>query len=107
MGPWKSEKELLQKAETLRSTLKLDKLLLTRSEEGMTLFESGGHTHFPTEALEVFDVSGAGDTVIATLALMLTEGKSWHDAVQTANRAAGIVVGRFGTTAVTAKDLGL
>ena len=101
MGPWKSEKELLQKAETLRSTLKLDKLLLTRSEEGMTLFESGGHTHFPTEAL------GAGDTVIATLALMLTEGKSWHDAVQTANRAAGIVVGRFGTTAVTAKDLGL
>jgi rfaE bifunctional protein kinase chain/domain len=107
MGPWKSEKELLQKAETLRSTLKLDKLLLTRSEEGMTLFESGGHTHFPTEALEVFDVSGAGDTVIATLALMLTEGKSWHDAVQTANRAAGIVVGRFGTAAVTAKDLGL
>lgn len=107
MGSWKSEAELIQKAETLRSTLELDKLLLTRSEEGMTLFENGGHTHFPTEALEVFDVSGAGDTAIATLALMLTEGKDWQTAVQIANRAAGIVVSRFGTTAVTAKDLGL
>lgn len=63
--------------------------------------------HHPDEALEVFDVSGAGDTAIATLALMLTEGKDWQTAVQIANRAAGIVVSRFGTTAVTAKDLGL
>lgn len=107
MGAWKSESELLQKAETLRSKLKLEKLLLTRSEEGMTLFDSEGHLNFPTEAREVFDVSGAGDTAIATLALMLTQGKNWHTAVQTANRAAGIVVGRFGTAAVTAEDLGL
>ncbi len=106
-GAWKSESELLQKAETLRSKLKLEKLLLTRSEEGMTLFDSEGHLNFPTEAREVFDVSGAGDTAIATLALMLTQGKDWHTAVQTANRAAGIVVGRFGTAAVTAEDLGL
>ena len=107
MGSWKSESELLQKAETLRSELKLDKLLLTRSEEGMTLFDSEGYLNFPTEAREVFDVSGAGDTAIATLALMLTEGKDWRTAVQTANRAAGIVVGRFGTAAVSTEDLGL
>lgn len=73
----------------------------------MTLFDSEGYLNFPTEAREVFDVSGAGDTAIATLALMLTEGKDWRTAVQTANRAAGIVVGRFGTAAVSTEDLGL
>lgn len=107
MGSWKSEEELISKAESLRVQLDLDKLLLTRSEEGMTLFEAKGHTNFPTEALEVYDVSGAGDTAIATLALMLSHGRDWHTAVQKANQAAGIVVGRFGTAAVSAEDIGL
>lgn len=107
MGSWKSEEELISKAESLRLQLDLDKLLLTRSEEGMTLFEANGHTNFPTEALEVYDVSGAGDTAIATLALMLSHGQDWHTAVQKANQAAGIVVGRFGTATVSAEDIGL
>lgn len=107
MGSWKSEKELINKAESLRVQLDIDKLLLTRSEEGMTLFEANGHTNFPTEALEVYDVSGAGDTAIATLALMLSHGRDWHTAVQKANQAAGIVVGRFGTAAVSVEDIGL
>lgn len=106
-GSWKSETELRAKAEQLRIDLGLEKLLLTRSEEGMTLFGEEGAEHIPTVAKEVFDVSGAGDTAIAVLALMLVKGAGWKEAVETANRAAGIVVGRFGTSAVTAEDLGL
>jgi len=59
----------------------------------------------PAQAREVFDVSGAGDTVIATMAAMLGAGASWQDAVQTANRAGGIVVGKLGTATVTREEL--
>ena len=78
VGRWKSEQELADKAEALRTSLDLEALLVTRSEEGMTLFTQAGATHEPTRAREVFDVSGAGDTVIGTLGLMLLPGCRWR-----------------------------
>lgn len=105
VGSWKSEAELLEKAQNLRTKLRLEALLVTRSEEGMSLFTEQGVTHFPAEAREVFDVSGAGDTVIATMAVMLGQGKSLTDAVEIANRAGGIVVGKLGTATVTSAEL--
>ena len=104
-GRWKSEQELAEKAQRLRESLDLGALLVTRSEEGMTLFEPGRVVHEPTRAREVFDVSGAGDTVIGTLAVMLGAGLPLADAVHIANRAAGIVVGKLGTATVTAEEL--
>jgi rfaE bifunctional protein kinase chain/domain len=105
VGSWKSEEELTAKAQALRSTLKLEALLVTRSEDGMSLYTGDGEHHFPAEAREVFDVSGAGDTVIATLAVMLGAGVPLIDAVATANRAGGIVVGKLGTATVTREEL--
>lgn len=105
VGPWSTEKELRQKAQGLRKKLEVSKLLLTRSEEGMTLFGDGEIINFPAQVKEVYDVSGAGDTVLAVLGLLLAQGYSWIDAVEVANEAAGIVVGRFGTAPITAKDL--
>ena len=110
-GSWKSESDLNAKAEKLRTELKLDALLVTRSEDGMSLFRAHEVLHEPTHTREVFDVSGAGDTVIATLATMLASGADMHDAMRIANRAAGIVVGKLGTAVVSreeiAKDMGL
>jgi rfaE bifunctional protein kinase chain/domain len=80
-------------------------LLLTRSEEGMTLFTEEDVTHVPAMAREVFDVSGAGDTVIATMAVMMANGMRMQDAVAVANRAGGIVVGKLGTATVTKEEL--
>jgi rfaE bifunctional protein kinase chain/domain len=105
VGSWSSEEQLTTKAQNLRTELRLDALLLTRSEEGMTLFTADDKFHIPADAREVFDVSGAGDTVIATMAAMLGAGASWNDAVQTANRAGGIVVGKLGTATVTREEL--
>jgi len=104
-GSWKSEEEFTQKAEALRQELNLQGLLVTRSEEGMTLFRKGERLHEMTQAREVFDVSGAGDTVIATLAVMLGCGADMSEAVQVANRAAGIVVGKLGTAVVHREEL--
>jgi rfaE bifunctional protein kinase chain/domain len=104
-GSWKSEQELNVKAQKLRAELKLDALLVTRSEEGMSLFREQGILHEPTQAREVFDVSGAGDTVIATLAVMLASGADMADAVRIANRAAGVVVGKLGTAVVTRAEI--
>ncbi len=104
-GSWKDDDELAVKAQKLRTDLKLDALLVTRSEEGMTLFREGAVLHEPTQAREVFDVSGAGDTVIATLAVMMAAGADLSDAVRIANRAAGIVVGKLGTAVVTHAEL--
>jgi D-glycero-beta-D-manno-heptose-7-phosphate kinase len=104
-GGWKSESELTTKAQRLRRSLGVQALLITRSEEGMTLYQSGERLHVATQAREVFDVSGAGDTVIATLGVMLAGGADMAQAVRTANRAAGIVVGRFGTAVVTSAEL--
>ena len=105
IGPWGSETELRTKTHNLRSALNLQALLVTRSEEGMTLFDAQGELHVPTVAREVFDVTGAGDTVIATLATMTAAGLSLREAVPIANRAAGIVVGKFGTATVNYSEL--
>ena len=104
-GSWANEAELNLKAEKLRTELHLDALLVTRSEEGMSLFRAGSVLHEPTQAREVFDVSGAGDTVIATLAVMLASGAELGEAVKIANRAAGIVVGKQGTAVVTREEI--
>ena len=109
IGRWRDEADLEVRVATLCAALALEALLLTRAEEGMTLFEpeDRGVKRFdvPAEAREVFDVTGAGDTVIATLAVMLASGASLHDAVKMANRAGGIVVGKLGTSVVTAAEL--
>ncbi len=104
-GSWANEAELNLKAEKLRTELNLDALLVTRSEEGMSLFRAGSVLHEPTQAREVFDVSGAGDTVIATLAVMLASGAELGEAVKIANRAAGIVVGKQGTAVVSREEI--
>jgi rfaE bifunctional protein kinase chain/domain len=104
-GNWTSETMLSSKAQALRQRLGLGGLLVTRSEEGMTLYRRGSKLHVPAQAREVYDVSGAGDTVIATLAVMLAAGESMEDAVRIANRAASIVVGKFGTAVVYPDEL--
>jgi len=105
VGRWKSEGDLEERAQQLRQDLKLGALLVTRSEEGMTLFTDDGAWSVPTQALEVYDVSGAGDTVIAVLAVMLAAGGSLREAVTIANRAGGLVVGKLGTSTVTYEEL--
>ena len=105
VGRWQDPEELARKAEALRADLGLNGLLVTRSEEGMSLFHAGGALHERAVAREVFDVSGAGDTVIATLAVMLAGGAGWEEAVHVANVAAGLVVGRFGTAVVGRGEL--
>lgn len=105
VGRWADEAELTAKAQSLRDELGLEALLLTRSEEGMSLYSDGNTLHVPTVAREVFDVSGAGDTVIATMAAALAAGASLEDAVRLSNQAAGIVVGKLGTAVVTADEL--
>jgi len=104
-GSWKSDEELTRKAQQLRTQLDLQALLVTRSEEGMTLYREGEALTEPALAREVFDVSGAGDTVIATLGVMLAAGASLPEAMRMANRAAGIVVGKLGTAVVSAEEL--
>jgi len=105
VGRWSSEEELFAKAQKLRDELGLEALLVTRSEEGMTLFTATEAHHQPAQAREVFDVSGAGDTVIATLAVMLAAGAGWAEAIRIANIAASIVVGKLGTAVVTREEL--
>ncbi|NNU43689.1 D-glycero-beta-D-manno-heptose-7-phosphate kinase [Ramlibacter montanisoli] len=105
IGRWNSEDDLRTRAHKLRTDLGFDALLLTRSEEGMTLFDAQGDFTVKAQAREVFDVTGAGDTVIATLATMVAAGVPLRDAVPIANRAGGIVVGKFGTATVSYEEL--
>ena len=105
VGGWNSEEELSTKARNLRKQLQLDAVLLTRSEEGMTLFDAQGAAHIAAQAREVFDVTGAGDTVIATLAALVAAGMSLREAMPWANRAGGVVVGKFGTATVSYEEL--
>jgi rfaE bifunctional protein kinase chain/domain len=105
VGRWKDEADMTARAERLRAQLDLDALLVTRAEEGMTLYRAGSVQHEPTKAREVYDVSGAGDTVIATLAVMLGSGAALSEAVHVANHAAGIVVGKLGTAVVHPGEL--
>ena len=105
VGGWKNEAELTRKANALMRSLRVGALLITRSEEGMTLYRAGARVHVPAQAREVYDVSGAGDTVIATLGVMLARGVDLEQAVRLANRAAGLVVGKFGTAVVSTSEL--
>lgn len=105
VGSWSSETQLEEKAQALRRELRIDGLMLTRSEDGMSLFDAAGHIQVPAQAREVFDVTGAGDTVIATLASMLACGLGLREAMPIANRAGGIVVGKFGTASLSFEEL--
>ncbi len=105
IGSWRSEDELRGKAQALRQQLGLQALLLTRSEEGMTLYDDAGELSVAAQAREVFDVTGAGDTVIATMAALVGAGLSLRDAMPLANKAGGIVVGKFGTATVSYAEL--
>lgn len=89
----------------LKEKLKLDNLLLTRSEEGMSLFIEDKVVNIPTFAKEVYDVTGAGDTVISVFTLAAASGVSWHEAAKIANTAAGVVVGKMGTSTVTKDEI--
>jgi rfaE bifunctional protein kinase chain/domain len=105
VGRWADENDLTRRAQDLRCSLGIDALLLTRSEEGMSLFTDQGVSHVRAQAREVFDVSGAGDTVIATLAVALAAQWPLDRAMALANRAGGIVVGKLGTATVTSEEL--
>lgn len=105
VGRWSDEATLAERAQNLRSALKLDAMLVTRSEEGMSLFDDEGALHIPAQAREVFDVTGAGDTVIAVLGALIASGMSIREAMPFANRAGAIVVGRFGTASVTYDEI--
>jgi rfaE bifunctional protein kinase chain/domain len=105
VGRWHNEADLAARAEVLRRDLGLQAILLTRSEEGMTLFNAEGAVYEAANAREVYDVSGAGDTVIATLAAVLAVGGSVIEGMRLANIAAGIVVGKLGTAVVSPEEL--
>ena len=105
VGAWKGETELEKLAQGLRRQLNLQGLLVTRSEEGMSLYDDAGALNVGAQAREVFDVTGAGDTVIATLATLLGSGMTLRDALPWANKAGGIVVGKFGTASVSWQEL--
>ncbi|MCO5119583.1 MAG: D-glycero-beta-D-manno-heptose-7-phosphate kinase [Burkholderiaceae bacterium] len=106
VGSWQGEEDLAAKAHALRERLELDALLVTRSEEGMSLFSRDGSSrHVAARAREVYDVSGAGDTVVATLATALAVGCPLAVAMGLANTAGGIVVGKLGTADVTPEEL--
>lgn len=105
VGSWRDEDELRAKARALREKLQLTALLLTRSEEGMTLYDAEGESSVAAQAREVFDVTGAGDTVIATLAALVGAGLPLRDAMPLANQAGGIVVGKFGTATASYAEL--
>lgn len=108
VGKCKDEQDMFNKADQLIKDLDLHALLLTRSEQGMTLFMAdGSHHHFNAQAKEVFDVTGAGDTVIACLSTALAKNLDLPDAVQLANIAASISVGRMGAASVTPLELKL
>jgi rfaE bifunctional protein kinase chain/domain len=104
-GRWTDEADFARRAQKLRADLALDALIVTRSEDGMSLFTASETRREPTRAQEVFDVSGAGDTVIAALALMVAAGADLASAMRVANHAAGIVVGKLGTAVVHREEL--
>jgi rfaE bifunctional protein kinase chain/domain len=105
VGAWKDDAQLSAKAQALRESLHLDALLVTLGEDGMTLFDAKGDLHVDAQAREVFDVTGAGDTVIATLATLAAAGMPLREALPLANKAGGIVVGKFGTATVSYEEL--
>ncbi len=105
IGHWSDEAQLQSSVQQLRERCALSAILLTRSEEGMTLFDDLGALHVQAQAREVFDVTGAGDTVIATMAAFVAAGLSLREALPLANRAAGLVVAKFGTATVSYDEM--
>ncbi len=105
VGDWDSEAEMLEKCRGLMAGIGCEAMLVTRASEGMTLVEQHGESHFPAQTREVYDTSGAGDTVIAVLAASLASGQTLKDSVALANVAAGIVVSHFGVTSVSGPEL--
>jgi rfaE bifunctional protein kinase chain/domain len=105
VGSWSNEQQLIDKAQALREKLDLEALLLTRSEEGVTLFRRDCVISVPAQSREVIDVTGAGDTVIATFALMIACGTDLPQAASVANRAGGLVVAKFGTASLKFEEL--
>ena len=106
VGPCADDLEVEQKGEQLRQRLGLQALLITRSERGMTLIQGGGQAvHLPTRAREVYDVTGAGDTVISVLAAAMAAGEDLVDSMTLANLAAGVVVGKLGTATASVAEL--
>jgi D-beta-D-heptose 7-phosphate kinase / D-beta-D-heptose 1-phosphate adenosyltransferase len=106
VGFCENDQQLVEKAEQLRKKLQLEFLLITRSEKGMTLLQKGKEAvHLQTRARDVYDVTGAGDTVIATLATSIAAGMDIVDATKLANLAASVVVGKVGTATVTVHEL--
>ncbi len=105
VGAWRDEADLAARVAALRASIDVRFVLLTRSEEGMTLFGDAGVVHEPARAREVFDVTGAGDTVIAALAALTACGLPLDEAMRLANKAGGIVVGKFGTATVSYEEL--
>jgi len=105
VGHWTDENDLDQRAQALRTQLSLEALLVTRSEQGMSLFVEDARHDVAAQAQEVFDVSGAGDTVLATLAVVKATGASWEQAMQWANKAGGLVVGKLGTSTISAEEM--
>jgi rfaE bifunctional protein kinase chain/domain len=105
VGPWLDDLDLSNKVEVLRAKLGLKALLLTKSDKGMSLFQENSIKNLKAQVREVADVTGAGDTVIATLALMLACGLSIEIAMEISNCAGGIVVSKFGTSTLNYEDL--
>lgn len=100
-----TEEDIQNLGAALKEKLNLRNLLITRSEKGMTLFEDKGATTIPTVAKEVYDVTGAGDTVIAVFTLAAAAGADFHEAAKIANTAAGVVVGKLGTATATKDEI--
>lgn len=105
VGGWKSEADLSEKALALCKKAQIKALLLTRAADGMSLYSEIGTKHIPSVAQNVLDVTGAGETAIATLGVSLHEGYSLEESSVFANKAAGITVGRFGPSAVTREEV--
>ena len=105
VGEVESEQQLEEKAFKLKEELDINALLVTRSEKGMSLFIGDQHIHSPAKAREVYDVSGAGDTVISAIALALVTDMADQQRLELANTAAGIVVGKLGTATVTMDEI--
>jgi len=108
VGQWQTEAEMVDKCQKMMATLGFEAMLITRGSEGMTLVQKGQQPHhLPAQNRDVYDVSGAGDTVIAVMATALAAGMTLIDAMMLSNIAAGIVVGRLGTDSVSGPELRL
>jgi rfaE bifunctional protein kinase chain/domain len=106
VGAWASNDEMVQKAKNLIKQLELDGLLVTQGERGMTFFQLGQEPLSESvRRLEVYDVSGAGDTVAAMVAVSLAAHQSWQEILQYSNVAAGVVVAKLGTAIATLAEI--